>query len=93
MNSAANPSLQWETCRLWISIEDISYLVAVFEAYDNHFLVRTEKKGLNILRIWYPKTNRPLLETLIRELRQETTIEIISFEEDMVGVDEIFPEA
>lgn len=82
----------WETCRLSIPVDEIGYLVAIFEGYENQFLVRTETKGLGLLRIWYPAANRPLLEKLLGEMRAEFPVDILGYFEGMDALDEVFPE-
>lgn len=81
----------WETCRIRASVDAIGYVVSITEAYDNCFLVRTETKGLGLLRVWYPRKFRSLLDQLFLEMSGEFDIEVLEYAEGMAGLDEIFP--
>jgi len=82
----------WECCRALIPCDEIGYLVAIFEAYENEFLVRTEQRGLGIVRIWYPRVNRPTLERVFTEFRTEFPVDVLGFAPGMDGLDEVYPE-
>jgi hypothetical protein len=82
----------WETCRLSVSVDKISYFVATFEAYENHFQVRTEVKGLGLIRIWYAKPNRMLLNQILVDISTEVPFEILGYDPGMDALDLVFPE-
>jgi hypothetical protein len=82
----------WETCRVLIPCEEIGYLVALFEAYENEFLVRTEQRGMGLVRIWYPVAFRGNLERVLAECRQEFPVDVLGFAPGMDGLDEVYPE-
>jgi hypothetical protein len=82
----------WETCRVLIPVDEIGYVVAIFEAYENEFLVRTEARGLGLLRIWYPIGSRPQLDRCLAEFRLEFPVDVLGFSPGIDGLDEIYPE-
>lgn len=81
----------WRTARLWVDPEQIGLVVAILEGYENHFLVRTERRGEGYLRIWHPASYGELLGRVLVELGQEITVERLETEVGMTRVDEIFP--
>ena len=81
----------WETCRLRLPTEEIAYLVAVLEAYDNQFLLRTEDRGLGLVRIWYSLPNRPVLEDVLLDLKGQIPVNVLAFAPGMEMLDEIYP--
>lgn len=81
----------WETTRLSIPREMIGYLASLLEAYDNHFTVRTETKGIGIILVWYPAVYREMLDRILTELNSEFPTRILSRKSGMVGLDEVFP--
>ena len=82
----------WETCRLMVPREQIAYVTAIFEGFDNEFLVRTEEKGLGFLRVWYARHARANLDAVLREMAGEFPFDIVSFTAGMDGLEEIYPE-
>ncbi len=82
----------WCSRRVSVPVPEISYVACIFEAYDNEFLVRTETQGLGVLRIWYPASSQANLENVLREMRTEFPITILSEEVGMAGLDEVYPE-
>jgi len=85
-------SAPWQTCRILVPREQIAYVVAIFEGYENEFLVRTETRGLGVLRIWYPEGNRGTLDAVIREFSSEFDVQVLEFAAGMAGLDEVYPE-
>jgi hypothetical protein len=83
---------RWRTLRVLIPVDQISYIAGILEAYDNHFLVRTESQGQGIMRIWFPQENRLLLNDVLLEFRSEFTVEILEESEGMAGLDEVYPD-
>lgn len=81
----------WETCRVLVRLDDISYMSAILEAHDNMFLVRTETKGLGFLRLWYPTAYRPHLDRILQEVQGDIPLDILGFEPGMAGLDEVYP--
>lgn len=75
-----------------VPLEQISYMVAIFEAYDNEFLFRTVKKGEPVIVVWYPIANRGTLDRILTEFRMEFPFDITGFAPGMAGLDEVFPE-
>lgn len=72
--------------------DEIGYMSAILEGYPNGFLLRTEERGAGWIRVWYPATNRPLLDALLREFRTEFPIDGIEFQPGMAGLDEVYPD-
>ncbi|MBI1293295.1 hypothetical protein GC173_18985 [bacterium] len=83
---------EWETCRALIPCDEIGYLVAIFEAYENEFLVRTEQRGMGLVRIWYPKIFRPTLDRVFNEFRADFPVDVLGFSPGMDGLDEVYPD-
>ena len=83
---------RWRTLRVLIPVDQISYIAGILEAYDNHFLVRTESQGQGIMRIWFPAENRPLLDDVLLEFRSEFSVQIMEESEGMAGLDEVYPD-
>lgn len=83
---------RWRTLRVLIPVDQISYIAGILEAYDNHFLARTESQGQGIMCIWYPAENRPLLDDLLIEFRSEFLVQILQESEGMAGLDKVYPE-
>jgi hypothetical protein len=82
----------WECCRLRIPPDQIAYLSAILEAYDNAFLVRTEDRKTGLMRIWYVTVNRPILEEVLLDLRREIPVKVLSYSKGMDGLDQVYPE-
>ncbi len=82
----------WVSYKIKVPKEYIGYLVSIFEAYENHFLVRTEIKEMGVLRIWFPADHEPLLKEIFLEMRTEVWIEVLEKAEGMTGLDEVFPQ-
>ncbi|CAN5166354.1 hypothetical protein BH09SUM1_BH09SUM1_22410 [soil metagenome] len=82
----------WETCRILVPIDEISYVVSIFEGYDNEFLIRTETRGLGLLRIWYAVTSRATMNEVLKEMRGEFPVQVLGFSAGMDGLEEIYPE-
>lgn len=82
----------WCTRVLLIPREEISYVTSILEAYDNQFLVRTQTKGLGIVRVWLARPSLATLDEVIREMRGEFPVDVIATEEGMTGLEEIYPE-
>ncbi len=81
----------WETSRISLPMGEISHMVAIFESYDNHFLVRTEDRGLGLVLVWHPKTSRPLLDALLRDMGGLFPLQVLERRPGMWGLDEVFP--
>ncbi len=84
--------LEWQTCRLLVPLDQIAYVVAILEGYDNDFLVRTETRGLGFLRIWYPVDRRPLFDEILIEFAAEFDARALEYLPGMDGLEEIYPE-
>lgn len=82
----------WECCRVRVAPDQIAYLTAVLEAYDNQFLARTEDPKSGIMHIWYARTNRPVLEEVIIDVRREIPLKVLSYSIGMEGLDQVYPE-
>lgn len=82
----------WQTCRIQVPPEEIAFISAIFEAYDNQFLIRTESEEDGRVRIWYTASVRPLLDEVLLDLNREFPVKVLSFEEGMEGLDEVIPE-
>lgn len=82
----------WLTYRVRVPVDEIAYVAAILEGHENEYLVRTETRGLGILRIWLPESQRHYLEQLFIEMRQEFDVEILGASVGMEGLDEVYPE-
>lgn len=87
------PIPPFETCRILVPLDEISYVVSILEGYDNEFLVRTETRGMGILRLWYPESSRGTLDAVLREMATDFPLSVLGFLPGMAGLDEAFSDA
>lgn len=82
----------WRCCRLHVPREEIAWVTAVLEGYDNEFLVRTEGRGTGWLRIWYPETSHSTLGRVVLEMKSLFPTVVGEYFDGMAGLDEVYPD-